>query len=196
MKRFLNEAKKKNTILISEALGVVPEFVVNSLNKIRAINYIPLIYGITPADTNNLYFPANHLQEAFVTFALHDSETLKGWWINKPDYDKQEILDYLFGQNQENSLDYPDVNNKLQFAILKEVYKSKALIKVLIWTDIFLSNSDDGINKPGCQMGQWISRMPIEADLDDLIRAAKNNQSSITSQNAVNLINNLKSSSL
>jgi len=192
IKKFLKQAKKKDSILVSEALGVVPDFIVKSLDTIGAINYIPLIYGLTPDDSNNLYFPVNHLKEAFVTFALHDSSTLYSWWISKPTAEKQKILDFIFGFNQEKAANHHYVNYKLQKEILSQVYKSKAFMKVLLWTDIFLSADEDAINKPGCERGQWLARMPLNADLDNLIQAAKNRKSTIEAKNAVNLIRDLK----
>jgi len=196
IQKFLEQAKTQNTILVSEALGVVPDFIVKSLNKIGAINYIPLIYGLTPEDPDNLYFPENHLEKAFVTFALHDSSTLYSWWISKNNEEKQNILDFIFGINQEKAEHHHYINYKLQKSILAQLYKSKAFIKVLLWTDIFLSSDEDAINKPGCERGQWLSRMPLDADLDNLIQAAKNKKSTIEAKNAVNLLKDLKKTSI
>ncbi|EKD28906.1 MAG: 4-alpha-glucanotransferase, partial [uncultured bacterium] len=88
MKKFLNEGLANNSIIISEALGIVPEFVTESLKRIDAANYIPLIYGMTPYDKGNAYFVPNHDANAFITFGLHDSETLFTWWNKRSDFEK------------------------------------------------------------------------------------------------------------
>lgn len=192
MKKFLYKAIHGNTILIAEALGIVPEYIFKSLDKMKIINYIPLIYGLTPLSPNNLYFPKNHQKNAFVTFSLHDSETLYSWWINKTEKDKQDILDYLFTDEKEKASNHNEVNYKLHLKLLSKVYESKAFIKVLIWTDIFLTNNDDCINKPGSQMGQWISKMPKDSDIDDLLNALKNQETTEKAKYAITLLKDLK----
>ncbi|MBN2143484.1 MAG: 4-alpha-glucanotransferase [Candidatus Aureabacteria bacterium] len=189
---LLKLGEKNNSILIMEALGIVPQWITDSLSRIGAINYIPLIYGMTPQDAGNPYFTPNHLENAFVTFALHDSETLSEWWNKKSAHDRQVILDYLFGKDVEKAEHHETMDYGLQKAMLSEVYKSKARIKVLLWTDIFLSDSEFTINKPGAATGQWISRMPMDATLDDLIRAAEGKSSTLISEQAIKLLRELE----
>jgi len=194
MKKFLAQAQAQDSILISEALGVVPDFVSNSLDKIRMPNYIPLIYGITPRDPQNPYFTPNNDENAFVTFALHDSKTLYTWWNDMDGYEKQAILDHLFTRGGTyNAGHYKDVDEQLHFALLSEVYKSAARIKVLLWSDILLSDKDEAINVPGMQMGQWESRLPQTCTLEQLVAAAKKEDSSEQAVRAVYLLRELKS---
>ena len=192
MKEFLNQADTHKSILIMEALGVVPQWIFDSLNNIKAINYIPMIYGMTPEDPGNPFFKPNHQEESFITFALHDSETLSGWWNVKPLEEKQKLLDYLFGKDEEQASDHREITYPLQKQILSILYESKSRLKVLLWTDIFLCGDEYAINKPGNQTGQWMSRMPKDADLDELIKAVKGGHASETAKKAVHLIRELK----
>ena len=168
MKTFLKQAK--NTILICEDLGVIPKFVTDSLKQLKAINYLPLIFGMTPWNPSNAYFSPNHGENALVTFAIHDSETLVTWWEKRNDDEKQKILDHLFSPENEKVSEHSFVGEKLQFALLSEVFKSKAKIKVLLWSDLFLSGEEGAINNPGSAFGQWVARMPV--NLDALLLAA------------------------
>ena len=192
MKDFLKQAQARNSILIMEALGVVPQWIYDSLNHIKAINYIPMIYGMTPDDPGNPFFKPNHQEDSFITFALHDSETLASWWNIKPLTEKQKLLDYLFGKGIEKADLHQEITYPLQKKILSVLYESKARLKVLLWTDIFLNGDEYAINKPGNQTGQWVSRMPRDADLDDLLKAAEGELSSETAKKAVHLIRELK----
>ncbi|MBN2144078.1 MAG: 4-alpha-glucanotransferase [Candidatus Aureabacteria bacterium] len=192
LKEILKQTKKKNTILIFEALGIVPDFIMNSLKKLKAINYIPMIYGMTPRDPNNPYLITNHVKDAFVTFSLHDFHTLVSWWKEKSLSEKQEILNYLFGPFAEKASDHQKVREKLQRALLKKVYESPSKIAVLLWTDILLADKDGAINQPGQSTGQWVSRMPQTANLDELLKAAKNESANIAAQKAIDLIRFLR----
>lgn len=194
IKDFLKQAENQKSILIMEALGVVPQWIFDSLNNIKAINYIPMIYGMTPQDPGNPFFKPNHQEESFITFALHDSETLAGWWNVKPQEEKQILLDYLFGKDVEKASEHQEITYPLQKQILSILYESKARLKVLLWTDIFLNGDEYAINKPGNQNGQWVSRMPKDADLDELLKAAKGEHASEKAKKAVRLIRELKNS--
>jgi hypothetical protein len=194
IRAFLREAEQRATTVITEALGVVPEFVVTSLERLNAVNYIPMIYGMTPRDPSNPYFPGNHEKNAFVTFALHDSQTLKSWWHSLHADERREIIDYLYDGDDSNAPQPGRMTRALQKKILSEVYRSPAKIKVILWTDLFLSGDRDAINKPGSQGNQWIARMPRDADLDRLLAAAREKKSTPRANRTVNLIRELRAS--
>jgi 4-alpha-glucanotransferase len=190
IKAFLKQAALKGTLLICEDLGLIPKFVMDSLQRLKANRYLPLIFGMTPWDTANTYFLKNHEENALVTFTIHDSETLSVWWEKRSEDEKQKILDYLFKSDTEKASKHTMVGEKLQFALLAPVYKSKAKIKVLLWSDLLLSGEEGAINNPKNAYGQWVARMP--EDLDALLLAASGKPSTGMAEKAVSLIRKLQ----
>jgi 4-alpha-glucanotransferase len=173
MSEFLRAAQERGTSLIWETLGTVPPEIQTSAERLGATNYIPYIWGEVPAwgTFPNPYHPDNHKENAYVTYGLHDSSTMKyRWEVELKDASdfKKELLAKYFGSWTENDL--RRLTQRAQYALLAEVYKSRSRMAVLTWIDLLGLPENFRLNVPGEQTGQWSARMPL--GLEELREAA------------------------
>jgi hypothetical protein len=197
-KKFKQLADKYKAVVIAEALGVVPETVPQILQKYHITSYIPMIFGMEPWNPDNPYLLDKHSENGFVTFALHDSPTLYGWWQRMDNWQRQQILDYLFPGEGWNANHIPELTEEIQRAVLLKVYQSPAAIAVLLLSDILMQTDAEGrINdpSPGSNNANWQKRMPLDCTFKDLLKAARGQQSSDKANKAVSLIRYLKKES-
>ena len=194
-KQFKKFADKHKAVVIAEALGVVPEQVPKMLKKHAITSYIPMVFGMEPWDEKNLYLPEKHQENGFVTFGLHDSSTIYGWWHNLDVWKRQQVLDYLFPGQGWNANDITELIADVQRAVLLKVYQSCARIAVLLISDILMQNDADArVNdpSPNANNANWQKRMPTDCTLGDLLQAARNQPCVDKARRAVELIRFLK----
>lgn len=167
LKHLLDFSNTHKKLLVFETLGVVPPYIRESVERLGAVDYFPMIYGMDPGDGNNPYLKENHREAGLATFALHDSLALKTWWEELPDSNRESILSHL---NMDTSLaQLNEIDSPLQEAILKEVMTSCARLKVILISDLTLDGRENGINLPGTHCGNWEARLPHDLNLDRLL---------------------------
>nr|MBP7216039.1 4-alpha-glucanotransferase [Candidatus Omnitrophota bacterium] len=194
LKKFLAVAKSQHATMIAEALGVVPQYITDSLNTTGVTNYIPCVFGFEPWNPKNPYFFPNHQENGYVTFGLHDSTTIKTWWDTLAPDNRQQILDWMYPEAEKRSEDYVELTDDLHRDILLKVYQSPARIAVLLWSDILKQGEEGRINDPNPASGHrdWVARMPLDCTLDNLLSAAQGKPSSEKAAKAIGLIKYLK----
>lgn len=192
---FKKSADKHSAVVIAEALGVVPDEVPLILKKHGIASYIPMVFGMEPWDSKNPYLVEKHRENSFVTFGLHDSSTIYGWWQKLDRGRRQQVLDYLFPGQGWNANDIPELTEDLQRAVLLKVYNSKSYIAVLLLSDILMqTDADARVNdpSPAGYNANWCKRMPKDCTLTDLLKTSRGESSSAKAVKAVNLVRYLK----
>jgi len=185
----------KGTIVYFETLGIVPSEVRLSVERLGGANYIPVIYGLEEfwEDEKNLYYFDNHVENAVVTFGLHDSWTMKRAWEKEYTRKVKKTLMEKFSDSSESYAeeDITILTPKVKETLLSLVYESKANAAVLGWIDILGLGEEYRINVPDiAKDDNWSVRLPLDCIVENFVVSTgeNNTHSSLIAEDAINLI--------
>ncbi len=176
MSEFMRLAQEKETRLILETLGVVPEEIKDSVELLNGWNYLPVIYGEDPWSPYNI---DNHISNAFVTFGLADSPTMKERWENEQaEWSRDTKKNMLLKQESAGGFewdrdDWDSLTYRVRKMLLKSVYASVSQIAGLTWVDILGLPEKYRVNMPGAQTAQWVNRLPADCTIENFLAALK-----------------------
>ncbi len=169
--RVLYVLREPGAEIIAEDLGVVPDFVRESLARLSIPGCKVLRWERHyPADGQPFQDPADYPAVAVATSGTHDTEPMVIWWERTPAEEKEAVLAIplvrarLTEEGRARALAAPGLPGELRDALIEALYASGADLLILPMQDIF--GWRDRINEPGT-VGEvnWTWRLPWPSDV-------------------------------
>ena len=198
MSRFLSLAQEQGSLQIWETLGVVPEAIVQSNQRLGGLGYAPGIWGEVEEfgpGVPNPFHPSHHAVQGFATLSLHDSLPYKVRWEQElSSQAKTSLLDAWFGEGQWSPADLETLTPRVREKALDFfVFSSKSLVAVPNWIDLLGLGAEYRQNSPGVRSGQWTARLPSGVSAEQVLAAMNGEAADAQAQEAVALIRRLMS---
>ena len=162
--------REPGTEIIAEDLGVVPDFVRESLARLNVPGYKVFRwerYWEQPAQP--FKDPATYPAVSTATSGTHDTEPMVIWWEGAPREEKEAVLaissvrDHLSAEDVASALEGPSLPHPVREAILESLYASGSDLLVLPIQDVF--GWRDRINQPATVgSDNWTWRLPWPSD--------------------------------
>lgn len=156
--------------IIAEDLGVVPDFVRDSLARLEIPGYKVFRWERQwHAPGQPFKDPVNYPRVGVATSGTHDTEPLAVWWETAPDEEREAILeipslcDRLTAAEREQAIASPQLPTRLRDLLLEALFASGSDLIVLPIQDVF--GWRDRINQPAT-IGphNWSWKLPWESD--------------------------------
>jgi 4-alpha-glucanotransferase len=156
--------------IIAEDLGVVPDFVRESLSRLGVPGYKVLRWERDwHAPGQPFKDPAAYGPSAVATSGTHDTEPMVIWWENAPRAEKEAIVaipsvrERLEPDERDAIVDRPGLPHAMREALLEALFASGAGLLILPVQDVF--GWRDRINQPAT-IGEdnWTWRLPWPSD--------------------------------
>jgi 4-alpha-glucanotransferase len=154
----------------AEDLGVVPDFVRESLARLNVPGYkVQRWERQWRVEGQPFKDPREYPERAVVTSGTHDTEPMALWWEHAPVDERRAVLgipsirEALTDEDRSAALNEPALTSTLREALLTSLYGSSAELLILPVQDIF--GWSDRINRPASvDAGNWTWRMPWPVD--------------------------------
>ena len=205
LSQFLHRAQERGKVVIFETLGTVLPEIQASVERLKAYNYIPLVWGLK---SQSRYHPRFHIRNAFSVFGMQDSGHARTAWETMSLQDKSALLGVWFPDLDEAqhaphlASMTPEVHEKLLLMAVNSHLASSdfsdyqvPLMAVLSWQDILGLSDDYRLNLPG-ENNQWEKRLPPQASLTKLLHALHVDRSTAVdpiAHEAVGMLERMKS---
>ena len=168
--RVLEVFLESGTEIIAEDLGLVPDFVRESLARLGIPGYKVLRWErYWRKDTQPFRDPADYPARAVATSGTHDTESLLAWWEGTPREEKAAVLDIpsvrlrFSDEERATIIDAPGMPDAVRHALLATLCASPAHLVILPMQDVF--GWRDRINQPATvSPSNWIWRLPWPTD--------------------------------
>ncbi|GMV40177.1 MAG: 4-alpha-glucanotransferase [Myxococcales bacterium] len=141
--------------VVAEDLGVIPDFVHESLARLGIPGYRVIRWEVE--EDGVFVDPATYPALSLVTTGTHDTETARGWWEELPEAERaafRAILPPL-----------PDAPtwSEVSGALLCAIYEAPSVLAVIPWQDLF--GLTDRINTPGTfGAHNWTWKLPVPVE--------------------------------
>jgi 4-alpha-glucanotransferase len=138
---------------IAEDLGVITP----DVSALRDSFHIPgtrVLQFAFDGHTDNPYLPHNFVHHTVVYTGTHDNDTTRGWYEALPDWQRQNLWNYLGrpgGEAQEAAWD-----------LIRLAWSSPAAFAIAPLQDVLNLGSDARINVPGRADGNWRWRCTVD----------------------------------
>jgi 4-alpha-glucanotransferase len=168
--RVLAVFREPGSEIIAEDLGVVPDFIRESLAALDVPGYKVLRWERRWHDPGQPFRdPVDYPRLAVATSGTHDTEPMAIWWENAPREEREALLvvpsirDRLTPDERERLVDEPELRHPLREALLEALFASGADLLILPVQDLF--GWRDRINQPAT-IGEenWTWRLPWPSD--------------------------------
>lgn len=168
--RVLAVFREPGSEIIAEDLGVVPEFVRESLVRLDIPGYKVFRWERRWHDPGQPFKdPSDYPASAVATSGTHDTEPMVIWWENASREEKEAVLaipsvrERIAADERPRMLDEPGLPHQMREALLESLFASGADILILPIGDVF--GWRDRINQPGT-IGDdnWTWRLPWPSD--------------------------------
>ena len=131
---------------IAEDLGVItPE--VEALRKKYALPGMRILQFAFDGNQDNPYLPYNYNHDTVVYTGTHDNDTIRGWWNNLPEKERDFVRRYL-------SID----GNWIHWDLIRAAWSSTAALAMTPFQNILGLDSSGRMNTPGEKNGSWAWR--------------------------------------
>ena len=168
--RVLAVLREPGAEIIAEDLGVVPDFVRESLARLAVPGYKVLRWERQyDADGQPFRNPADYPTVAVAASGTHDTEPMAAWWEQAPVEEKRIALEIplvrerLADDDRARALAAPALPADLRDALIEALYASGANLSILPIQDIF--GWRDRVNEPGtANSTNWTWRLPWLSD--------------------------------
>ncbi len=148
--------------IVAEDLGVIPEFVLNSLLKLGLPGYRVMRWERRDGVYRN---PRQYPEHSLATTGTHDTETLKEWWEAAPHWER-EAVGRVFPELQPLQPVPSSFTSAVHEALLAAAESSSSDLCIVPWQDVL--GTADRINLPGSVAdANWSYR--IEGTSDSLL---------------------------
>lgn len=146
------------TRLLAEDLGVIPEFVRETMLDLDLPGY--KIFRWVTGEDGETWLPASEYPEcSLAATGTHDTDTLVGWWRDAPAEERRQALAFV-GRDAEAEEPPPEIDDALRRRLIETLYRSPARYVAIPIQDLF--GWPDRINVPATIGGQnWRWRLPI-----------------------------------
>lgn len=152
--------------IIAEDLGTVPEFVRQSLARLRVPGYKVLRWERAweeVAKGQPFYDPERYPTLSVVTSGTHDTDTLADWWDGASRDEREEVGRIPFLARTNLDFAEADYSEPLGDLLLELLYRSPSELLILPIQDLF--GWRDRINTPATQgQDNWSYRLPWPVD--------------------------------
>ena len=156
--------------IIAEDLGLVPDFVRESLARLSIPGYKVLRWE-RHWHTEGRPFkdPADYPASSVATSGTHDTEPMVVWWEGAPAEEKEAVLAIpsvrarLTEEDRLRALETPGLPDAVRDALIETLYASGADVLILPIQDVF--GWRDRINQPATvAASNWTWRLPWPVD--------------------------------
>jgi 4-alpha-glucanotransferase len=168
--RVIEVLREPGAEIIAEDIGVVPDFVFESLARLSVPGFKVLRWE-HEADAAGQPFrdPAAYAAVAVATSGTHDTEPMAVWWERAPAEERHAVLAIplvrarLSDEARALALAEPGLPDQLRDALIEALYASGANLLILPIQDVF--GWTDRINEPGTVSAtNWTWRLPWLSD--------------------------------
>lgn len=168
--RVLEVLREPGAEIVAEDLGIVPDFVRESLARVSVPGYKVLRWERQwHVEGQPFKDPVLYPAAAVATSGTHDTEPLVIWWEGAPREEREAVLEIpsvrsrLPEENRLRALDAPGLPRALHDALLETLFASGADLLILPIQDVF--GWRDRINQPATVSElNWTWRLPWPAD--------------------------------
>ena len=167
--RVLGVFREPGADIIAEDLGVVPDFVRESLARLGIAGYKVFRWERQwKVEGQPFKDPADYPPISVATSGTHDTEPMVTWWAEAPLEERRALLDIpslrcLLTEEDLRDVEEPGLPHALHEALLETLYASGSNILILPIQDIF--GWTDRINQPATVSdGNWTWRLPWPSD--------------------------------
>ena len=168
--RVLQVFREPGAEIIAEDLGIVPDFVRESLARLSIPGYKVLRWERHwHAEGRPFKDPVDYPASSVATSGTHDTEPMVIWWEGAPAEEKEAVLAIpsvrarLAEEDRSRALEAPGLPDPVRDAILETLYASGADVLILPIQDVF--GWWDRINQPATvSASNWTWRVPWPVD--------------------------------
>jgi 4-alpha-glucanotransferase len=168
--RVLQVFREPGAEIIAEDLGVVPDFVRESLARLTVPGYRVLRWEREWNQPDQPFRDPHHYPPVSVaTSGTHDTEPMAIWWEAASRDEREAVLSIpaiarrIADDERQRVLEGPDLSNHCREAFLETLFESGADLLILPIQDVF--GWRDRINQPATVGdGNWTWRLPWPAD--------------------------------
>ncbi|KAK9165683.1 hypothetical protein Scep_000874 [Stephania cephalantha] len=148
--------------IIAEDLGVITEDVVQLRKAIGAPGMAVLQFAFG-GGSDNPHLPHNHEQNQVVYTGTHDNDTVRGWWENLKEEEKDCVMKYLPITEEED----------ISWKMIQVAASSVSRTAIIPMQDILGLGNSARMNIPATQFGNWGWRIPNSVSFDALESEAR-----------------------
>ena len=164
--RVLTVLRAAGAEIVAEDLGLVPDFVRESLARLSIPGYKVFRWErLWDVEGQPFRDPADYPALSVATSGTHDTEPMVVWWENAPRDEKEAVLAIpsvharFTDDDRSSALDAPGLSDSMRQTLLENLYASGADLLILPMQDIF--GWRDRINQPATVGPQnWTWRLP------------------------------------
>ena len=168
--RVLGLFKSGGSTIIAEDLGVVPDFVRSSLDKLEVPGYKVMRWERAWESSGQPFHdPAQYPASSVATSGTHDTEPLVVWWQGAAPEERAEALRIpavaarLSSSERDGALEQPQIDASVRDALLAALYGAGSDLLILPVHDVFGWSAR--VNQPGTVSDtNWTWRMPWPVD--------------------------------
>ncbi len=131
---------------IAEDLGVIGSDVVEAIERLGIPGMRVLLFAFDGSQ-GNPHLPVNHLENSLVFTGTHDTNTVKGWFVNDATSEEKK--------NLFNVIDRKASANKVSSEFIKLALSSVAKLSILPLQDVLSLGSEARMNNPSRALGNW-----------------------------------------
>jgi len=142
--RVIEVLREPGAEIIAEDIGIVPDFVLESLARLSVPGFKVLRWERDPdADGQPFRDPADYPAVAVATSGTHDTEPMAVWWEGAPVDEKEaalaipQVLARLTEEARASSLAAAGLSGALRDALIETLYASGANLLILPIPDVF-----------------------------------------------------------
>jgi 4-alpha-glucanotransferase len=168
--KVLEVLRSAGAEIIAEDLGIVPDFVRESLARLSVPGYKVLRWERRwHEDGQPFKDPEDYPLAAVVASGTHDTEPMLVWWESAPPAEREAVLAIpsvmkrLPDEDRRRALEEPSLPREVHQALLEVLYASGADMLILPIQDVF--GWRDRINQPATvRDDNWTWRLPWPSD--------------------------------
>jgi 4-alpha-glucanotransferase len=129
--------------LIAEDLGLITDDVV-ALREAAGLPGMKVLQFAFDGSPDNPYLPYNIEADSVIYTGTHDNDTTVAWFTDAPQYDKQQVCEYL------------DCSGAAFWGpFLRMAYAAPSRLAILPLQDVLALGSGHRLNTPGTSEGNW-----------------------------------------
>jgi 4-alpha-glucanotransferase len=142
-----------NLPFVAEDLGLITQNVVDNLASLGIPGMRVLIFAFN-GESDNPNSPENHPENSVVYTGTHDTNTVKGWFLEEASYlEKNQFF---------KSIGKKVLQNQISYEFIKLALSSKAKLAIIPLQDLFSLGSEARMNYPAKSYCNWEWRVKSE----------------------------------